>query len=1056
MAPLVDQLVRHILRDNAIIFVGSNLLSDGRGQSLLQQLAEQLAQEIDYQGANREFPAVAQEFQVVRGRNELIRALRESLATVEETAADLYRLLAAAVAPYTKIITTRFDRAVEDALREIDRIYIPIVTDADVPAFDESLIALIKLRGDIFYQYTTERDGLILTEDDFEAFFSSLPAINDVVRAFFATKTLIFIGYELDDPTFRRFFLQVTHNLGVFSRTAYALVPHDLPPRKVEYWRQHNVEVHTNVDLRQFLQELATAVQAQPLEPGQKPQLVDNPLAALADPPRPDHPYKALDSFTGADVAIFAGRQDESRRLTNRILGHRLVVLYGESGSGKTSLLHAGAGPLLAQQRVLLASGVPTPGQSLAATLRDGLRAAGERARLPRPAADDLPTLLRTWQRALDGAVVLAVDQFEQMFIAYDDAERETAVRFLQELRTIPELDLRLVFVIREDFLGRLQTLAAELPELMSGSFRLDRLGREEARAAIEKPAARFGVSWSVDVVEQILDDLQGETGVAPPQLQIVCARLYDAVAARDNGPHARQITRADLEAQGGTAAILGDYVEGVVAQLPPAQQGTARLLLGALVNSALVKQRLSLAELARVAQVDEAVAATILDELTQQRLLRRYARDGGDGRLEYELIHDSLVFRIVAWLGDAFWDAQRARERLRAAVKEWQERHNLLTPGDLRLVAGQRGYINMTPAETAVAYAAAVAYDEDPAAWRADLPRDAARDVLRALATGPEAFVRARALAHLAASPEDAATLVDHALHDADAAVREAATLALAQHPQETAVQQLAATADDPATAAAALHLLATMRDRETAVGGWLPDAWRRPVVQRVLSERWQRHRQQILLFTGRGAVGGAIAAGLGIGLGGGLSTFDFATFSQLFQANGLTVVPSAARELFTLTGPLAVGGALALGISAFVLATLCYLLDPEHEVVALAVGVATTAVTFGCGLAFFSSFGAGASTADLSGNFLAGLVSGGVLAGAVVVLRRRPWWQRLGLVTVVALLIFLAINALPLSFDDLQLWIIVVMSLLTALGFDYAFSWKAERPFIRPPVSD
>src|SRR5438067_5252226 len=60
-------------------------------------------------------------------------------------------------------------------------------------------------------------------------------------------------------------------------------------------------------------------------------------------------PYLGLLSFTGDDREVFFGREEESRISANRILGvgkplfrGRLLGILGPSGSGKSSLIHAG------------------------------------------------------------------------------------------------------------------------------------------------------------------------------------------------------------------------------------------------------------------------------------------------------------------------------------------------------------------------------------------------------------------------------------------------------------------------------------------------------------------------------------------------------------------------------------------------------------------------------------------------------------------------------------------------------------------------------------------
>ncbi len=410
MSTLINRLAQLIVQDNAVLFVGASLRQGLDHLPLVQQIADALAARIQYQRPDRSLPAVARDYEVLRGRNALILALREEL---EKLGTDLpvpvYQLIADAVLPNTKIITTRFDRAMEQALEQFQKPYVLIVRDTDVPFFDETKITLIKMQGDI-----SQPDSLVITEDDIDAFISKLPTISDVVRAFFATKTLIFLGYDLNSDQFKRFFRQVTRDLSSFRRQAHAIVPQPMDEVEARYWRGQNVEIHSQ-DPIAFLEDLVQAIKAA----SKKPQPATKLLAQAETPVLPPRPYKALDSFTSADEAIFTGRLEESYRLTNRVLAHRLTVLYGESGSGKTSLLQAGTGPRLTRNRALLATCVPVPGQSLPELMSRRLIDTGLQAGLPNPSSDTLPAIIREWQRALDGPIVLAIDQFEQFLLAY-------------------------------------------------------------------------------------------------------------------------------------------------------------------------------------------------------------------------------------------------------------------------------------------------------------------------------------------------------------------------------------------------------------------------------------------------------------------------------------------------------------------------------------------------------------------------------------------------------------------------------------------------------------
>src|SRR6185503_1589170 len=79
--------------------------------------------------------------------------------------------------------------------------------------------------------------------------------------------------------------------------------------------------------------------------PWGRQRFADSPArkAARREAPRqPGSPYKRLDYFERADWQRFFGREPEIQRLVDLVAAHRLVVMTGPSGTGKTSLLKAG------------------------------------------------------------------------------------------------------------------------------------------------------------------------------------------------------------------------------------------------------------------------------------------------------------------------------------------------------------------------------------------------------------------------------------------------------------------------------------------------------------------------------------------------------------------------------------------------------------------------------------------------------------------------------------------------------------------------------------------
>jgi hypothetical protein len=64
---------------------------------------------------------------------------------------------------------------------------------------------------------------------------------------------------------------------------------------------------------------------------------------------RPKYPYPGLRPFEADEWSIFFGRERMVDEVIDRLAAHRLVLIHGSSGSGKSSLVRAGVLPKLAR-----------------------------------------------------------------------------------------------------------------------------------------------------------------------------------------------------------------------------------------------------------------------------------------------------------------------------------------------------------------------------------------------------------------------------------------------------------------------------------------------------------------------------------------------------------------------------------------------------------------------------------------------------------------------------------------------------------------------------------
>lgn len=235
--------------------------------------------------------------------------------------------------------------------------------------------------------------------------------------------------------------------------------------------------------------------------------------------------YLGVQPFKTSDRHLFFGRDKDIENLHDFILLEKLVVLFGKSGYGKSSLLNAGIMPLLMDEKQPppfrfqpvevrfthhAEDQSPSPAETLKHLLRD----------FPSdPAADFLTELIEgdtLWlhfkrrQTANKGQFVLLFDQFEEFF-SYPAEQQETFRRQLAELlyTDIPQavraglddlsdearrylaqpMNIKAVFAIRSDRMSQLDSMKDVLPAILHKRYELRPLTPAQAREAIVKPA---------------------------------------------------------------------------------------------------------------------------------------------------------------------------------------------------------------------------------------------------------------------------------------------------------------------------------------------------------------------------------------------------------------------------------------------------------------------------------------------------------------------------------------------------------------------------------------
>ena len=277
-------------------------------------------------------------------------------------------------------------------------------------------------------------------------------------------------------------------------------------------------------------------------------------------------PFKFLDAYTQADRDIFCGRDAEIEELHARALQNRLLLVYGPSGVGKISLIQCG-----------LMNKFPAADR-LPLTIRyDGnLFAALDRAiaaltKTPIQPDKTLTEKLHALYFEYFTPITLIFDQLEELFIFGAADERE---RFAAEIAALLDapFKLRILFVIREEYLAELTALEAQLPDLFANRLRVERMSHANVRRAIEEPCREYGVVVEDGLAEEMIARLGASKSgaVELTYLQVVLDKLYARGLTRcaEAGGETVNLTQNDLLALGEIGDILGAFLSEQLAAL--------------------------------------------------------------------------------------------------------------------------------------------------------------------------------------------------------------------------------------------------------------------------------------------------------------------------------------------------------------------------------------------------------------------------------------------------------------------------------------------------------
>jgi len=301
------------------------------------------------------------------------------------------------------------------------------------------------------------------------------------------------------------------------------------------------------------------------------------------------YPFKFLDSYNREDKGIFFGRDEEIATLYEMVFQSSVMMIYGASGTGKTSLINCGLASkfephdwlaLMVRRGTnindslnkVLSDAGGNPAAAAANGNSDWADETEKTAALLSPAGLAVKMIYQKSFRP----VYLIFDQFEELFILGSSAEQyifyETVAGILQS-----EQPVKLIFSIREEYLGHLFEFEHKVPQLLRKKLRIEPMNLEKVKqiikgvSAYEDSNVRVVANEADLVAEGIFNRIKGKgktLTIQLPFLQVFLDKFYLKITGDEERVANAEFNLKQLDAMGEIGDVLINFLDEQVSSI--------------------------------------------------------------------------------------------------------------------------------------------------------------------------------------------------------------------------------------------------------------------------------------------------------------------------------------------------------------------------------------------------------------------------------------------------------------------------------------------------------
>jgi len=355
--------------------------------------------------------------------------------------------------------------------------------------------------------------------------------------------------------------------------------------------------------------------------------------------------FKFLDAYTKEDKDRFFGREEDEAQLYQMSFNTRLMLIYGASGTGKTSLVQCGLSRRFGNTR--WKEVYVRRGGDIMQSLRDELQKAIQMDAYDGITIENDPLkAIIQLQKLVFTPVYLIFDQFEELFtLRPREKEGEAELlryttektAFFDFVRQVTDpgnaLGCHVLLIIREEFIASLWEFEKAVPSLFNYRYRIERMRPEQVQDIIAKMLNLSGLKVEEGVAKAIADRLEmGKSGIELTYLQVYLERLYQRAADQAKEGAAIELNMSILDGMGEIKDVIGEFLDEELRKLeadfPSERKNLPLRLLGEMVSDDKTKKVLSEDQLVQAYRkwgMTESEFNTCMATFDLMKIIRRY-----------------------------------------------------------------------------------------------------------------------------------------------------------------------------------------------------------------------------------------------------------------------------------------------------------------------------------------------------------------------------------------------------------------------------------------------